>query len=490
MPLAPLSSGRTRLVHPATVARPGALPGSLRTRLVIPAIAARAVALLAAASLAAASLTAFAPRAAAAAGPNLVTGSAYLVAPANLVDGHFYESFPGYADFGLTIDGALALAVTGDQDSALKGIVQFLDDDGKDPSGSTVNTWTGIGTAYAAGGSLADEALLAEVTGYNPGKFSGHNLIAALNTSVCARASTGKNTSCAGAGNYTYADSTFDQALGIIAQLRASQQTQAAAPVTFLESLRNSDGSFASLIPDSHDHDVDSTAVAAMALALVPGATAAADVSSALAWIAGQQEKNGGFPGASGDSVNSAGLAIQALTLDAAQYHPQIDAALTFLAAEQNSNGGFNVAATGQRGSNVRASTQALGGAVGTSFGTVSRNLTGTPTPPPSTPTPTPTPPASTPPTSQQPAPAPTPTVTVTTTPTPAAAPLPTTPPPAATTPPPPHPALADASNTSPITTDLWYAVIATAIAAALVIALLYVRRRRLYRHPPAGARP
>src|SRR5580693_7194780 len=84
-----------------------------------------------------ASLAALVPSAAAAASPNLVTGSAYLVAPANLIDGHFYESYPGYADFGLTIDGAFALAATGDQDSALKGIVQFLDDDGKDPHGNT-----------------------------------------------------------------------------------------------------------------------------------------------------------------------------------------------------------------------------------------------------------------------------------------------------------------------------------------------------------------
>ncbi|HEY1914760.1 MAG TPA: prenyltransferase/squalene oxidase repeat-containing protein [Streptosporangiaceae bacterium] len=474
MPLAPHSSVRTRTTSSAFAQF---------------AWARVTAACLAVASLTVASLAAFAPPAAAAASPNLVTGSAYLVAPANLIDGHFYESYPGYADFGLTIDGALALAATGEQDSALKGIVQFLDDDGKDPHGYTVNTWTGIGTRYAAGGALADEALLAEATGYDPGKFSGHNLITALNASVCAHATTGSNTSCAGAGNYTYASSTFDQALGIIAQLRDSQKSQAAAPITFLEGLRNSDGSFPSLIPNSHDQDVDSTAAAAMALALVPGTGAAADVNSALAWIASRQESNGGFPGTSGDSVNSTGLAIQALTLQASHYRPQIDAALGFLAAEQNSNGGFNVAATGQRGSNVRASTQALGGAVGTSFGTLSRNLTSTPPPPPSSPTPTPAPsstPASQPPSSPQPAPA----VTVTITRTAAPAPAPSTSPPTPISFPTVHPALADSSHTSTVTTDLWYAVTVTAIAAALVITLLYIRRRRLYPHPPPGATP
>jgi hypothetical protein len=433
-------------------------------------------------------------------GPNLVTGSAYLVAPANLIGGHYYESFPGYADFGLTIDGAFALAATGDQDPALKGIVAFLDSAGKDPNGNTVNTWTGIGTPYASGGAIGDEVLLAQVTGYNPRDFGGHNLIAALDASVCARASTGANTSCAGAGNYTYGSSVFDQALGIMAQLRASQTSEAAAPIRYLESLRNADGSFPSLIPDSHDQDVDSTAMAVMALALVPGSAAAADVRSGIAWIAGKQESGGGFPGASGDSVNSTGLAIQALTLDGADYRPQIDAALGFLAAEQNSDGGFNVAASGQRGSNVRASTQAVGGAVGTSFGTLQRNLSTTTTPP-------------QPPPHRKPAPkphkpaktrAPQPTVTVTQTATaasaattspartPARSPAAQAPAvlssPQPSAPPRKHrPPLADVSSDSSLATGLWWTVLGVAVAAAVVIGLLFVRRRRLY--PATGRR-
>src|ERR1700690_1295652 len=175
-------------------------------------------------------VAAAAPQASAAppARPSLAQGSAYLVAPANLIDGHYYESFPGFADFGLTLDSAFALAATGDENSALKGIVTFLDSNGKDPSGATVSTWTGIGTRFAAGGAIGKEALLAEVVGDSPRDFSGHDLIAALNASVCARASTGSNTSCAGAGNYTYATSVFDQAIGIIAQLRAGQASSAA----------------------------------------------------------------------------------------------------------------------------------------------------------------------------------------------------------------------------------------------------------------------
>jgi hypothetical protein len=312
--------------------------------------------------------------------PNLTTGSAYLVTPANLVDGHYYESFPGTADFGLTIDGALALAATGDEDAALREIVAFLADDGKDPSGDTVDEWTGIGTSNASGGAIGKEALLAEVVGDNPENFGGHNLIAALNASVCKRASAGSNTSCPAAGSYLNATSMFDQALGITAQLRAGQLSEAAAPVGYLESLQGANGSFPSLIPPSGGPDVDSTALAVMALALAPGARAGAEVVAGLQWIASQQQHNGGFPSAGAESINSTGLAVQALTLRAGAYRTRISAAEAFLAGQQNGNGGFNDDA-GQPGSNLRASTQAVGGAVGTSFGTLSIDLSSPPVP-------------------------------------------------------------------------------------------------------------
>jgi hypothetical protein len=307
--------------------------------------------------------------------PDLARGVAYLTSPANLIGGHYYESFPRTADFGLTIDGAFALAATGTDIKFLKEIVGFIAHGGKDPSGRTVNAWTGIGTRSASGGAIGKEALLAEVVGANPRSFGGHDLIAALDASICRGASAGTGGPCAGRGNYRNATSVFDQALGIIAQVRAGQRASAAAPVAFLERLRNADGSFPSLIPDSHDHDIDSTAMAVMALALVRASRARADVDSGLAWIASQQQSAGGFRGVGGISVNSAGLAIQALTLRAARYRAQIRLALAFLASEQNSDGGFNAYAGGQPGSNVRASTQAVSGATGISFGTLTRPL-------------------------------------------------------------------------------------------------------------------
>ncbi|NEE56065.1 peptidase, partial [Streptomyces sp. SID8455] len=101
-------------------------------------------------------------------------------------------------------------------------------------------------------------------------------------------------------------------------------------------------------------------------------------VAKALAWIASKQLEDGGFPGAAGNSVNSAALAVQGLSLDAEKYGKQIAKARTFLASQQNADGGFNVAKEGQRGSDLRASTQAVGGSTGISFGVLARSLDGT----------------------------------------------------------------------------------------------------------------
>jgi prenyltransferase beta subunit len=308
---------------------------------------------------------------------DLAKGSSYLVSPANLLGGQYYEAFAGsgFADFGLTMDGAFALASTGKNDAALAKIVSFIAT-GKDGSGRSINDWTSVGTPFASGGSLGKEALLAEVAGYDPTDFNGQNLITALDSTVCAAATTSLDTVCAGTGDYANSTSVFSQSLGVIAQLRAGDTTGAASPVSYLESLQKVNGAWPSQIPDGGDSDVDSTAIAVMALALVPGSEAA--VTKGLSWLAAQQESDGGFPGAAGDSTNSAALAIQGLSLDRASYAVPISRALTFLADQQNADGGFNVASAGQHGSDIRASAQVVGGATGISFGTLTRDVHGT----------------------------------------------------------------------------------------------------------------
>ncbi|MFB6817459.1 prenyltransferase/squalene oxidase repeat-containing protein [Streptomyces sp. NPDC056347] len=313
-------------------------------------------------------------------GPDLKKGVAYLTGADRLKQGRYYPAgaASGRADFGLTIDGAYALAATGLDNGRLRGIVDFLDQGGTDGEGRTVNDWTGIGTAYAGGGSIGKTALLAEAVGRDPRDFAGHDLIAALDEAVCDGPSKAPDRSCAAKGAYTYAPSVFSQALAVMGQLRAGDEVGAQDPIAYLESLQNADGSWPSLIPPTGDQDVDSTAIAAMALDLAGGDTAGKAVDRALNWIAGQQYDDGGFPGAAGNSVNSAALAVQGLSLDRAAHRPAIASALRFLAAQQNKDGGFNVAKEGQRGSDLRASTQAVAGATGVSFATLERDLNGT----------------------------------------------------------------------------------------------------------------
>ncbi|MFG2595759.1 prenyltransferase/squalene oxidase repeat-containing protein [Streptomyces sp. NPDC048462] len=326
-------------------------------------------------------------------GPDLKKGVAYLTSGTNLKQGQYYAADTGgsRADFGLTIDGAYALAATGLNNAKLRGIVDFLDKGGKDGDGRTLQDWTLTGTKYALGGSIGKTALLAEAVGRDPRSFGGHDLIAALDKAVCAAPSKAPDRSCAAKGAYTYAPSVFSQSLAIMAQLRAGDRNGAQEPTAYLESLQHGNGAWPSLIPATGDSEVDSTAMAAMTLDLAGGEKADKAVGKALKWLAGQQLNDGGFPGAAGNSVNSAALAVQGLSLDSKTYGSEIADARKFLASQQNKDGGFRVADQGQSGSDLRASTQAVSGATGVSFGTLERSLTGTsaqPTPGPSSSTP------------------------------------------------------------------------------------------------------
>ncbi len=182
----------------------------------------------------------------------------------------------------------------------------------------------GSGNGTTAGGSIGNEALLTEVLGRDPHRVRGRNLGAALDKLICSR--TDKHGCVGGAGSYAYGASTFDQALRIIAQLRAGDAKRAAPTIGDLERHQHLSGAWPSLLPSSGDSDVDSAAMAAMALALREhDAKVSASVLRALAWITHRQKRDGGF----------------------------------------------NIAAGGPRRSDVRASTQLVGGLVGTSLGTL-----------------------------------------------------------------------------------------------------------------------
>lgn len=298
---------------------------------------------------------------------------------AQLVDGHYYDPFDvQQADWGLTIDGALALAAHGARDAAYVKLVDFLAGNGKDAAGTDVISWTGIGTDYPDGGSIAKLALLAETAGRDPHQFAGHDLVAELAKTVCPGIAPIGQSTCAGAGNYAGGSSVFKQALGIIGQVRGG--ASADAPTTFLLSRQSADGGWPSLIPSGGAaSDVDSTAMAVMALTLVPGDDAAAAARRGIAWIAGTQLSDGAFPGYArqrsepAHSTNSTALALQALRLSAADRSTQIGKALAFMAARQNADGGFDIDSANDS-SDVRATTQAVVGVVGRSYATLLRD--------------------------------------------------------------------------------------------------------------------
>ncbi|GIG11713.1 hypothetical protein Cme02nite_00450 [Catellatospora methionotrophica] len=322
-------------------------------------------------------------------GPDPAKAVAYLVDPANMHQGKYYGFMPEFPDYGLTVDGIWALAATGTNDAKAREMTAFISSGGIVEGGqTTLDNWLGIGGDWPSGGSVAKTAVLAQVTGADPRDFAGHDLIDALHDLTC----TGVDTSlgCAGAGNYRFAESVFSQSLGVIAQVRAGSVADAAAPVGFLRGLQHADGWYASLIPVPAEPtgDVDSTAMAAMALDLLDDTASAAAVDKAVAWVAGRQNDDGSFPGVkmpwqNGDapkSTNSTALAVQALSLDAAAHAEQIAKAKAWLATTQNSDGGFDVTAVDE-GSDVRATTQIVVALTGTSYGTLLRDLTTRPSP-------------------------------------------------------------------------------------------------------------
>lgn len=312
--------------------------------------------------------------------PDMTRAVAFLTAPSNLVDGTHVESFPGHADVGLTADVAFALATVGTADSALSEIVTWI--------AANSAAYAGIGTPYAAGGSLGKIALVAEVTGHDPTAFGGGDLLAALDASRCTAADAARG--CIAPGGYAFTPTTFGQAFAIMATWRGGDRASVPASVDLLEAMQAPNGSFPSFLhapgmtpsgPGAAG-DVDSTAMAAMALSLVGDPGAASPTAAALAWIASTQLPDGGFPGAAGDSVNAAGIAVQALGLDGSTFAVQIAAARSFLAANQNADGGFRITSDvgAPTNSDVRASAQATSGAVGVSFGVL--DWTAEPDPP------------------------------------------------------------------------------------------------------------
>lgn len=232
-----------------------------------------------------------------------------------LVDGdHLETSFGGvsYPDQGLTVDAVLAFAAAKTAGAAGARATAWL------ALPENVAGYTGDGATESYSGATAKLLLAAQVQG-GPRTFGGVNLEARLRA---LGTPSGRYVDRSAFGDFSNA---FGQSYAVLALNRTAAKAPAAASA-YLVSEQCADGG----VPISFGGqpcvgDVDATALAVQALRSA-GRTAAA--AKGVAWLAGKQQRNGGF--AAGDGVgtpnaNSTGVAGQALA-DARKVVPAVRA--------------------------------------------------------------------------------------------------------------------------------------------------------------------
>ncbi|MEW2378604.1 prenyltransferase/squalene oxidase repeat-containing protein [Micromonospora sp. NPDC047812] len=421
----------------------------------------------------------------------------------------------GGPDWGLTIDGILALSATGVdapvRQAATAQVAAHV------RSYNSYDDW-GI-PGFTDGGATAKLLYAASAAGADPTDFGGFDLrteTLSLVAGADAGHQRGRITSRTTADSGPDASNTFDQSFAVLGLARSGDVPQ--DTVDFLVRQQCAAGGFR-LYPDTADGpspscdeqagatlDVDSTAMAVQALlaAAADGATGVTEAAGKAAdWLVDQQHADGSFGGSgptTGANSNSTGLAGQALAAagrdtEAARAAGAL-AALQLTAADggaaaadagaiaYNSDSLATAVASGitdnERDQWRRSTAQALLGLVQVPLGRI-----GLVSPPPS-PGPTPTGTAS-----------PTASPTTTTSPTPTGSPTPTapaspTPSPSATTVPPTPSATASATvapSASPTTPGLGglpttgaaitsYVLIAFLLVGGGVLLLVLGRRR------------
>ncbi|WP_422749825.1 cell wall anchor protein [Micromonospora sp. WMMD1219] len=231
-------------------------------------------------------------------------------------------------DWGLTIDGLVALSATGvdapTRQAATAQAAKHV------RSYNSYDDW-GI-EGFTDGGATAKLLYAASAAGADPTDFGGYDLRAetlSLIAGADAGHQRGRITSRTTADSGPDASNTFDQSFAVLGLARSGDLPQ--DTVDFLLRQQCAAGGFR-LYPDTADGpssscdeqpgttlDVDSTAMAVQALlaAAEDGATGAGDAARKGAdWLVAQQHADGSFGGSgptTGANSNSTGLAGQAL---------------------------------------------------------------------------------------------------------------------------------------------------------------------------------
>ncbi|NGM13576.1 terpene cyclase/mutase family protein [Verrucosispora sp. CWR15] len=417
-------------------------------------------------------------------------------------------------DWGLSIDGVIALAATGVAGSTRQAATAQIAAHVR--SYNSYDDWGLEG--FTDGGATAKLLYVASAAGADPTDFGGWDLraetvalIAAADTDHQHGRITSRTTEATGPDP----SNTFDQSFAVLGLARSGGAPQ--ETVNFLVRQQCTAGGFR-LYPDADGApspscdtqanatlDVDSTAMAVQALLATDAAGADEAAQRGADWLVAQQRADGSFGGSgptSGPNSNSTGLAGQALA--AAGRDAEAARAAESLAALQltTANGGAAAADAGAIAYASDALTEAVADGIADTFRDQWRRATaqallglaqvplsriGLDVPPSGEPTPSvtvpPTPTASSSPTgSPSPSASPTPTTSLTSSPTPSASPSST--PSVPTTAPTPAPSVtspaAGGSGRLPTTGAAigGYVLIALLLLGGGVVLLLLGRRR------------
>ncbi|GAC1608992.1 MAG: hypothetical protein NVS3B26_08230 [Mycobacteriales bacterium] len=252
-----------------------------------------------------------------------------------------------YTDYGRTIDAALALLASGGHDGTVGRALTTLE------SHDSVVSYTQGAPADKAGaayvGATAKLAFVVAATGGDPTKVGGVDLIGQLTSLETPDGRFADNSTFGNSAN------VLGHSFALLALVQAGQ-TVPTALVQGLASAQCPDRSFAQTYPKAGSQctgSVDATGLVLQALAAV-GQSGSQPTKSATSWLTGQERSDGSFPGQA--PVNSTGYAVLGLDAVAAP----IGNALAYLADQQNSDGGLRTGAAGSTASNEFATSQAL----------------------------------------------------------------------------------------------------------------------------------
>lgn len=268
------------------------------------------------------------------------------------LDDGVIPGFEGRADYAVTSDAALGLLAAGTQDAALDTVLDRLEEDAALFARGQENAADGERPDAVYTGQTAKLGLLASLTGADPRAFGGLDLVSDLQRTE----QDGRYTDISDLGDVS---NVFTQSLGLLS-LVAAEAAPTGAAVQVLAAAQCPDGGFpVSFVetPAACSSDPDATGLALQALAALDQTPAAA---SAVDYLRSVQRADGAFtsstPGAVGGNVNSTGYAAMGL----AAAGQDVTGAVTWLASTALDDGGLPVTESGEGGSDVFATAQAL----------------------------------------------------------------------------------------------------------------------------------